>query len=581
MSDIHDEREQKFRELLIRIQKSPLYGKKLASVNTSGIGLADIGKLPLTTKAELRNAGAFGHLAVEMREIAQYHESFGTTGEPSASWFTAEDFANGGRQMRECGVDLTADDLLLIRFPYSMSLPAFLMQNASWQAGAGVVPASSRTPVTPYPRVLELMKRLGVTVIAGLPREMELLAETARLSGMDPSRDFPALRALCIAGELTSERRRAHIGNLWGCAVFNLFGSTETGNVAAMCKHGAMHIVERDFVVEVLCEDGVSPVANGKRGFAAITTLSHRASPLLRYFNEDVVSVESGLCACGRSGSRLVHYGRRKDRTVLGDVVLDGYDMQEAVYALQPPPDAWQAVERENGFHFILDSHRSAEWTEEMLRAQLSAMLHVPVTVEIDTSDALLNRENLLHNTPSKKPVYIQRLDRKEDPLVELLDKGRAQLLAHNPGEAMVLFQQAADMAPESAEAHAWLAGAYGRLIEAGDMLEKIKLLPLLEHEIATALSLDPAHPFARRMNGARLLHTPETLGGSPAEAADEFRYCISRGLDSADVWAALGECYAKLGNNSEAIKMLEEALAREPGQTQAMQLRLELENDG
>lgn len=409
MTDNDRERERKFKDLLARILKSPLYKEKLSEYNLKGMGLEHIQTLPLTTKEDLRKVGAFGHLAVEMKEVAQYHESTGTTGEPSSSWFTQEDLRTGGRQLKECGVRLTAEDLVLIRFPYAMALPAFLMQQAAWQSGAGVVPASGRTVVTPYPRVLQLMERLRVTVAAGLPREFELLAETARLIGSTPSNHFPALRAICVAGELMSDKRREHIEKLWGVPVFNMYGSTETANIATMCENGVMHIVEQDFYVEVLHEDGSGHMAQGERGFAAITTLSHQGSPLLRYFNEDIISVEHSLCACGRTGGKLAHYGRSKDRIRFGDTVLDAADLQEAVYSLSPAPDAWKALWQENGLHFLLDSHDSGEWSEEAIRSHLSGKLHVPVTVEIVPDFRLLDRVELVKNVPSTKPVYVQK----------------------------------------------------------------------------------------------------------------------------------------------------------------------------
>jgi phenylacetate-CoA ligase len=415
MTDNNWEREGKFKDLLVRLAKSPLYKEKLSEYNLDSIGLDRIQTLPLTTKEDLRKAGTFGHLAVEMKEVAQYHESTGTTGEPSASWFTLEDLRNGGRQLKECGVRLTAEDLVLIRFPYAMALPAFLMQQAAWQSGAGVVPASGRTVVTPYPRVLNLIERLRVTVTAGLPREMELLAEAARLVGSDSNKDFPALRAICVAGELMSDMRREHIEKLWGVPVYNMYGSTETANIAAMCEYGAMHIVEQDFFVEVLYEDGSGPVAQGERGFAAITTLSHQGSPLLRYFNEDIISVEPSLCACGRMMGKLVHYGRSKDRIRFGETILDALDIQEAVYSLSPAPDAWKVLEQENGLHFLLDSHDFGKWSEEDIRSRLSYKLQVPVTIEIITNSTLLDRVGLVNNVTSTKPVYIQKLSNARD----------------------------------------------------------------------------------------------------------------------------------------------------------------------
>jgi phenylacetate-CoA ligase len=579
MSNTHIKREHKFRDLLNRITKTPLYRDKLAGYHTENVELEQILTLPLTTKEDLRKVGAFGILAVDIKEAAQYHESFGTTGEPSASWFTKEDLETGARQMRECGVRLNSEDIVLIRFPYAMSLPAFLMQHASRQVGSLIVPASGRTPVTPYPRVLELMRRLGVTIIAGLPREMELLAETARLLGSDSKAGFPALRAICVAGELMSESRREHIGRLWGVPVYNLYGSTETGNIAAMCEHGVMHVVEQDFVVEVLKEDGSGLVTPGERGVAAVTTLSHQASPLLRYFNEDIISIEPFDCACGRSGGNLVHFGRRKERMRFGEVVLDGKDLQDAVYSLSPAPDAWKAVQQVNGLHFILDSHRSSEWLTQSIQGHLSELLRVPVTVEIADEGTLLDRGELIRNDISKKPVYIQTLESGVpeatlgEPFRNLLDEGRRKLADRKYNEARELFERAVASKPDCAEAHAWLAAAYGRLIEAGIMLEKMKLLPFLEKEISVALELDSTLPFARRINGARLLNTPDTLGGNPAEAAKEFLYCIDQGMDEADIWVSLSECYIKMGDSENAVEALKEALIREPQNERASEL--------
>ena len=578
MSD-KQEQERKFRELMDRITNSPVYRKKLADYDLAEIGLAQIGQLPLTTKAELREAGPFGHLAVSLKEAAQYHESFGTTGEPSASWFTVQDLETGGRQIAGCGVRLAPDDIVLIRFPYAMSLPAFLVQQAARRAGSAVVPASGRNLVTPYPRVLDLMRRLGVTVIAGNPREMELLAETARVIGLDAKTHFPALRAICVAGELMGDLRKKHIEGLWGVPVFNMYGSTETANIATMCEHGVMHIEEGDFVVEVLKEDGSGAAAPGEKGFAAITTLSHQATPLLRYFNEDVLSVEPTDCPCGRTGRKLVHFGRLKERIRFGSAVLDGKDLQEAVYALNPVPDAWKAVEQEGGLHLVLDSHRSSEWQEQTVREQLAAMLNVPVTVEIGEG-VLLDRNELAKNAPAKKPVYVFKRESGapgEGAAVlrkDMLAQGYRKFVRAKFAESRELFERAVALDPASAEAHAFLAAAYGRLIEhSWSMAEKIKLLPLLEQEIKTALELNPSLPLARRMNGARLLNTPVMLGGNPAAAIGEFLYCIEKGMDDAEVWVSLAECYLKTDQAELAIGPLEKALTREPRNSKALQL--------
>ena len=398
-------REEQFADLLRRIVRAPLYGGKLAGLAPESFSLSRLRELPLTTKGELRSAGPLGVLAAGRRDIARYHESTGTTGVPAASWFTREDLETGGRQVLECGAGLGPDDLVLVRFPYALALPAFLLEKAAELTGAGIVPASSRTTVTPYPKVLQLLGRLNVSVMAGLPREMELIAETARLQGKPVRGRFPALRALIVAGELLGARRRDHLERLWGVPVYNLYGSTETGNIAASCEYGALHVTERDFIVEVLRDDG-KPAQAGERGCAAITTLSHQGSPLLRYYNEDILSLRPSDCRCGRSGAILTHYGRARERINCGGVLLDALDIQDAVYSLDPVPEAWLAEELEDGLDFFLDSHQIGGLPLERLRFALAERLGVPVRVQ---TAELIDRAALLRNDPSTKPEYIRK----------------------------------------------------------------------------------------------------------------------------------------------------------------------------
>src|SRR5262249_6255208 len=50
--------------------------------------------LPLTTKQDLREQYPFGMLAVDRARLATYHESSGTAGRPTPSYYTAEDWVD-------------------------------------------------------------------------------------------------------------------------------------------------------------------------------------------------------------------------------------------------------------------------------------------------------------------------------------------------------------------------------------------------------------------------------------------------------------------------------------------------------
>ena len=70
--------------------RSPFYRARLAAaVPTDRDGLT---ATPLTGKQDLRDNYPFGMLAVDPAQLATYHESSGTAGKPTPSYYTAEDW---------------------------------------------------------------------------------------------------------------------------------------------------------------------------------------------------------------------------------------------------------------------------------------------------------------------------------------------------------------------------------------------------------------------------------------------------------------------------------------------------------
>jgi len=401
-SEIHRAR---FGYLMKRIKNSPLYQRKLDGIELSRVSLDDIQRLPFTSKNELREAGQWGILAVSKKDIAQYHESSGSSGIPSIAWFTRNDLIRGGTQLRRTGDGLTSNDLVLNRFPYALSLPAFYIQEAAWQAGAGIVPSSSRNTITPYPKVLELISQLECTVMAGLPREMELLAETARLLGIDCTSSFPHLRAIWVAGELFPDARKRHIEKLWGVPVYNFFGSTETGNIATMCSQGRLHISEKDFHLEMLELDSATPVEHADLGRLVVTTLSHEGSPLLRYVNEDLVNIRTEACSCGHTGRILTHYGRISDMFYRNGIYLTAKDIHDSIYSLPNVPAAWNCLQTADGLEIRMDVSDGPLNIRDM-EERLASSLQLAVKV-LDQSGMLLDPAQLTQREASRKPVYI------------------------------------------------------------------------------------------------------------------------------------------------------------------------------
>jgi phenylacetate-coenzyme A ligase PaaK-like adenylate-forming protein len=275
--------------------RSPFYcGRPGIPLPTNRAELLDT---PFTTKRDLRDSYPFGLLAVSRERLATYHESSGSSGAPTASYYTGDDWADLIERYSRKWVGITAADTVLVRTPYALMITGHLAHAAARAHGATVVPGDNRSLATPYARVVRVLHDLGVTLTWSLPTETLLWAAAARAAGYRPDRDFPALRALFVAGEPLSPARRARIARIWGVPVVEEYGSTETGGLAGECWYGRLHLWADRAIVEVY-DPGTGRTGPYGRGQLVVTPLYREAMPLLRYNTEDEVEVTDEPCRC-------------------------------------------------------------------------------------------------------------------------------------------------------------------------------------------------------------------------------------------------------------------------------------------
>src|SRR6201999_724284 len=94
----------------------------------------------------------------------------------------------------------------------------------------------------------------------------------------------------------------------WGARVYDHTGMTEIGALAFECEPRpgeGVHIIESEFIPEVIDPQTLQPVAEGEPGELVLTNLGRWGSPLIRYRTGDRVRLTRGQCACGRSFARL------------------------------------------------------------------------------------------------------------------------------------------------------------------------------------------------------------------------------------------------------------------------------------
>lgn len=337
--------------LLAAAARSPFYGRRGVPA-----GRVELARYPLTTKADLRDAYPFGLLAVDRSELATYHESSGSSGTPTASYYTAADWLDLAERYARKHVGIHPEDMFLVRTPYALMITGHLAHAAARSHGATVVPADNRSLAMPYAKVVRVLHDLGVTLTWSLPAETLLWAASARLAGLRPERDFPALRALFVGGEPLSPARRARIATVWNAPVVEEYGATETGSLAGECPHGRLHLWADRALFEVY-DPATGACTPEGRGQLVVTPLYREAMPLLRYNLEDEAEISSAGCPCGWALPTVRVLGRSAFGVRVGSARLTQLDVEELVFGLPAEYGVmfWRARPRAGALHLQIE----------------------------------------------------------------------------------------------------------------------------------------------------------------------------------------------------------------------------------
>ncbi len=312
--DLAAEQEEGVRLALSRAARSPFYQARLGAALPAQP--ADLAVVPLTTKQDLRDSYPFGMLAVPEERLATYHESSGTTGEPTPSYYTEADWLHLAERFARKPIGIRADDRFLVRTPYAMLLTGHLGQRAARLHGATVIPGDNRSLAMPYARVIRVLRDLGVTLTWSIATELLLWARAARAAGLDPAADFPSLRAFYVGGEPLSRARRDRISQLWDVPVVEEYGSTET-----------------------VYDPATGQCHRAGRGQLVVTPLRREAMPLLRYNLEDTVEVSYDDCPCGWKLPQIEVFGRAAFSYRVSGGEVNQHDLEEVVFRLPPEHD--------------------------------------------------------------------------------------------------------------------------------------------------------------------------------------------------------------------------------------------------
>lgn len=297
--------------------------------------LADIAKLPFTTKDDLRDTYPYGLLAVPQSEIVEIHMSSGTTGTPVVDAYTRRDMDDWSEGMARTlsGAGATRNDTVQNAYGYGLFTGGLGSHYGSQRIGATVIPASSGNTE----KQLMLIRDFKTSIITCTPSYALYLAERAREMGIDPT--ALGVRAGCFGAEPWSENMRKEIEKAWGLKAYDIYGLTEiTGpGVAFECEaQCGMHVNEDLWYPEIIDPATGAVLPEGEKGELAITTITKEGTPLLRYRTRDITFIMKEVCGCGRT-TRRIHrlFGRTDDLLIIRGVNVFPSQIEHTLIEIQ------------------------------------------------------------------------------------------------------------------------------------------------------------------------------------------------------------------------------------------------------
>ena len=394
---------QRLKKTVEQALKTEYYGSRLTE---SGIhspddikDLADLRKLPFTTKHNLREAYPYGMLAVDRSEVVRMHASSGTTGKPTTIYLTAEDLDRSTevttRSVVITGTDQT--DVFQNMMTYGLFTGGIVLHYGAEKLGAMVIPASSGNTA----RQFQLMKDFQTTVIHATPSYMLYLHSRMDEFGIKPS-DLNLKKAF-VGAEPHSEDVRKKIERLWGIDVYNSYGLSEMNGpgLAFECVYkDCMHVWEDAYLMEIIDPETLEPLPDGEEGELVLTILHRDAMPLIRYRTRDLTKIIPGQCRCGRTHRRLARMkGRTDDMLIINGVNIFPSQIEEVIMRMP-----------EVGTNYLIVVQKSGPLDKIIVKIEVTKE-----TLTDDTRDLYALKAKIAENL--KGSIFIK-------PVVELHEHG-------------------------------------------------------------------------------------------------------------------------------------------------------------
>ena len=263
----------------------------------------DLVKLPVLTRHDIKQN--FAELLSDEYQLAKVKKGHtsGTTGSPLEICYSDGlirlTYAMLDRHYAWAGVRMKAggDRVAVLRgnpiVPLQQKKPPFWRYNYLHnQALFSSFHMSSQN----LPHYISELRCYAPKVLDGYPSTLYVLAKHLQNEGLKLK-----LYAVISSSETLYDFQREVIEESFDCKVFDYFAAAERVAFSSECgRHEGHHLAEEYGITEILDPSG-QRLAPGQLGTLVATSLHNYAMPMIRYLTNDMSSMKTTACSCGRA----------------------------------------------------------------------------------------------------------------------------------------------------------------------------------------------------------------------------------------------------------------------------------------
>jgi phenylacetate-CoA ligase len=292
--------------------------------------LADLAKLPFTTKDTLRQNYPFGMFAVPRQQVVRVHASSGTTGRPTVVGYTRNDLETWAtvmaRSIRAAGG--RPGDIVHIAFGYGLFTGGLGCHDGATKLGCTVIPVSGGMTE----RQARLIADFEPDIIMATPSYVLSVFDEMERQGIDPRAS--SLNIGVFGAEPWTDSMRLAIEERAGIHAVDIYGLSEVigPGVAQECvetKDGPT-VWEDHFYPEVIDPETGEVLPDGEPGELVLTSLTKEAMPVIRYRTRDLTRLLPGTA---RGAMRRIERvtGRSDDMMIIRGVNVFPTQIEELI----------------------------------------------------------------------------------------------------------------------------------------------------------------------------------------------------------------------------------------------------------